>query len=170
MKITNKHEDKLITFLQKGSVSIPEVQYKMKISYRDARGLVEYAINHKWIAEYTDGIDFPTIESSFTRKDLPENVCKQTYKTLNRNDLRVLGYIGSKFSATIKEIIENLLDDEEDAEISLDKLVDLKLIFKIEEYYYCKISNESIAQIKKSEESKQHTTHFDFKKYLEEKG
>ena len=168
MKITKKKEGELIAHLRKGTISIPELQYKMNISYKDARSLIEYAAGHKWIKGCTSGNEFPVIVSSFARKDLPADICKKIFDKLGYDDLKVLYYLGRRFSATFDDILEDVDDDEDDMHDALDTLIGIKLVFKHEDYYFCKISRKSIRLIKKNEKSKKEDASLDFRKMFEE--
>ena len=168
MKITKKKEGELIAHLRKGTISIPELQYKMNISYKDARSLIEYAAGHKWIKGCTSGNEFPVIVSSFARKDLPADICKKIFDKLGYDDLKVLYYLGRRFSATFDDILEDVDDDEDDMHDALDTLMGIKLVFKHEDYYFCKISRKSIKLIKKNEKKKESDGPMDFHRLLEE--
>lgn len=168
MKMTKKKEGELIAHLRKENVSIPELQFEMKVSYKDARSLIEYATGHKWIKGCTSGNEYPVIVTNFARKDLPADICKKIYEYLGYDDLKVLYYLGKRFSATFFDILEDVDDDEDDMQDALDKLIGVKLIFKHEEYYYCKISRKSIKLIKKNEKKKESDNPMDFHRLLEE--
>ena len=113
MKMTKKKEGELIAHLRNGKVSIPELQFEMKVSYKDARSLIEYATGHKWIKGCTSGNEYPVIVTNFSRKDLPADICKKIYDSLGYDDLKVLYYLGKRFSATLLDILEDVDDDEE---------------------------------------------------------
>ena len=168
MKMTKKKEGELIAHLRKENVSIPELQFEMKVSYKDARSLIEYATGHKWIKGCTSGNEYPVIVTNFARKDLPADICKKIYEYLGYDDLKVLYYLGKRFSATLLDILEDVDDDEDDMQDALDKLIGVKLIFKHEECYYCKISRKSIKLIKKNEKKKESDNPMDFHRLLEE--
>ena len=168
MKMTKKKEGELIAHLHKENVSIPELQFEMKVSYKDARSLIEYAAGHKWIKGCTAGNEYPVIVTNFARKDLPADICKKIYEYLGYDDLKVLYYLGKRFSATLFDILEDVDDDEDDMQDALDKLIGVKLIFKHEDYYFCKISRKSIKLIKKNEKSKKEDAFLDFRKMFEE--
>lgn len=168
MKMTKKKEGELIAHLRKGNVSIPELQFEMKVSYKDARNLIEYATGHKWIKGCTSGNEYPVIVADFARKDLPADICKKIYENLGYDDLKVLYYLGKRFSATLLDILEDVDDDEDDMQDALDKLIGVKLIFKHEDYYFCKISRKSIKLIKKNEKKRDCGETVDFRKMLEE--
>jgi len=168
MKMTKKKEGELIAHLRNGKVSIPELQFEMKVSYKDARSLIEYATGHKWIKGCTSGNEYPVIVTNFSRKDLPADICKKIYDSLRYDDLKVLYYLGKRFSATLLDILEDVDDDEDDMQDALDKLIGIKLIFKHEECYYCKISRKSVRLIKKNEKNKKEDASLDFRKMFEE--
>lgn len=168
MKMTKKKEGELIAHLRKEHVSIPELQFEMKVSYKDARSLIEYATGHKWIKGCTSGNEYPVIVTNFSRKDLPADICKKIYDSLGYDDLKVLYYLGKRFSATLLDILEDVDDDEDDMQDALDKLIGIKLIFKHEEYYFCKISRKSIKLIKKNEKNEEQNSTLDFHHLLEE--
>lgn len=168
MKITKKKEGELIAHLRKGTISIPELQFEMKVSYKDARSLIEYATEHKWIKGCTLGNEYPVIVTNFSRKDLPADICKKIYENLGYDDLKVLYYLGKRFSATLHDILEDVDDDEDDMQDALDKLIGVKLIFKHEECYYCKISRKSVKLIKKNEKKKESDGPMDFHRLLGE--
>lgn len=168
MKMTKKKEGELIAHLRKENVSIPELQFEMKVSYKDARSLIEYATGHKWIKGCTSGNEYPVIVTNFARKDLPADICKKIYEYLGYDDLKVLYYLGKRFSATLLDILEDVDDDEDDMQDALDKLIGVKLIFKHEECYYCKISRKSIKLIKKNERKENNGSDLDFHKLLDE--
>lgn len=168
MKITKKKEGELIAHLRKGTVSIPELQYKMNISYKDARSLIEYAAGHKWIKGCTSGNEFSVMVSSFARKDLPADICKKIFDKLGYDDLKVLYYLGRRFSATFDDILKAVDDDEDDMHDALDTLMGIKLVFKHEDYYFCKISRKSIKLIKKNQKLTENAETMDFRKMLEE--
>ena len=128
MKMTKK-EGELIAHLRKGTVSISELQFKMNISYKDAHSLIEYATGHKWIKGCGTGNEYPVIVYNFSRKDLPADICKKIYDKLGYDDLKVLYYLGRRFSATFDDILQDVYDDEDDMQDALDKLVAVKLIF-----------------------------------------
>lgn len=140
----------------------------MNISYKDARSLIEYAAGHKWIKGCTSSNEFPVIVSSFARKDLPADICKKIFDKLGYDDLKVLYYLGRRFSATFDDILEDVDDDEDDMHDALDTLIGIKLVFKHEDYYFCKISRKSIRLIKKNEKSKKEDASLDFRKMFEE--
>lgn len=140
----------------------------MKVSYKDARSLIEYATEHKWIKGCTSGNEYPVIVTNFARKDLPADICKKIYEYLGYDDLKVLYYLGKRFSATLLDILEDVDDDEDDMQDALDKLIGVKLIFKHEEFYYCKISRKSIRLIKKNEKKKDSDNPMDFHRLFEE--
>lgn len=168
MKMTKKKEGELIAHLHKGTVSIPELQFEMKVSYKDARSLIEYATGHKWIKGCTSGNEYPVIVTNFSRKDLPEDICKKIYDSLGYDDLKVLYYLGKRFSATLLDILEDVDDDEDDMQDALDKLIGIKLIFKHEEHYYCKISKKSIRLIKRNDKKDNQDGPLDIHALLEE--
>lgn len=168
MKMTKKKEGELIAHLRKGNVSIPELQFEMKVSYKDARSLIEYATGHKWIKGCTSGNEYPVIVTDFARKDFPADICKKIYENLGYYDLKVLYYLGKRFSATLLDILEDVDDDEDDMQDALDKLIGVKLIFKHEECYYCKISRKSVRLIKKNEKTKENTEPIDIHQLLGE--
>lgn len=168
MKMTKKKEGALIAHLRKGNISIPELQFEMKVSYKDARSLIEYATGHKWIKECTSGNEYPVIVTNFARKDLPADICKKIYEYLGYDDLKVLYYLGKRFSATLLDILEDVDDDEDDMLDALDTLMGIKLVFKHEDYYFCKISRKSIKLIKKNEKKKAIGNPMDFHRRLEE--
>ena len=140
----------------------------MKVSYKDARSLIEYATGHKWIKGCTSGNEYPVIVTNFARKDLPADICKKIYEHLGYDDLKVLYYLGKRFSATLLDILEDVDDDEDDMQDALDKLIGVKLIFKHEDYYFCKISKKSIKLIKKNEKKNEQNSPLDFHKLLGE--
>ena len=150
MKITKKKEAELIAHLSKGYVSVPELQIEMNVSYKEARSLLDYAIEHKWIKGRSSGNKYLVIASDFARKDLPTDTCKKIYTKLGYDDLKVLFYLGKRFSATLLDILENVDDEEEDMRNALNKLLGARLIFKHEESYYCKISRKSIKLIQQN--------------------
>ena len=166
MKITKKTEAELIAHLQKSTISIPELQFEMKVTYKDAKSLIEYAAGHKWIDECTYGNEYPIIVTTFERKDLPEDVCKKIYETLGYAALKLLYYLGNRFSATFDDILQNVDDNDYYIEGALDKLLDIKLIFKHENYYFCKISKKSIKLIKKNEKKKESDDSIAFRKHF----
>lgn len=168
MKITKKKEGELIAHLRKGTVSIPELQYEMNISYKDAHSLIEYATGHKWIKGCGSSNEYPVIVSNFARKDLPADICKKIFDKLGYDDLKVLYYLGRRFSATFDDILEDVDDDETDMHDALDMLMGIKLVFRHEECYFCKISRKSIKLIKKNEKNKKEDTSLDFRKMFEE--
>lgn len=168
MKMTKKKEGELIAHLRKGNVSIPELQFEMKVSYKDARSLIEYATGYKWIKGCTSGNEYPVIVTNFARKDLPADICKKIYEYLGYEDLKVLYYLGKRFSATLLDILADVDDDEDDMQDALDKLIGVKLIFKHEDYYFCKISRKSIKLIKKNEKKNEQNSPLDFHKLLGE--
>lgn len=163
-----KKEGELIAHLLNGKVSIPELQFVMKVSYKDARSLIEYATGHKWIKGCTSGNEYPVIVTNFSRKDLPADICKKIYDSLGYDDLKVLYYLGKRFSATLLDILEDVDDDEDDMQDALDKPIGIKLIFKHDDYYFCKISRKSIKLIKKSEKKDEQDSPLDFHKLLGE--
>ena len=167
MKMTKK-EGELIAHLRKGTISIPELQFEMKVSYKDARSLIEYATEHKWIKGCTSGNEYPVIVTNFSRKDLPADICKKIYDSLGYDDLKVLYYLGKRFSVTLLDILEDVDDDEDDMQDALDELIGIKLIFQHEECYYCKISRKSVRLIKKNEKARDCDDTVDFRKMLEE--
>lgn len=122
----------------------------MNISYKEARSLIEYAAGHMWIKGCALGNEFPVIVSSFTRKDLPADICKRIHDRLGDDDLKVLCYLGQRFSATFDDILEDVDDNEDDMQDALDTLMGVNLVFKHEDCYYCKISRKSIKLIKKN--------------------
>lgn len=140
----------------------------MKVSYKDARSLIDYAAGHKWIKGCTSGNEYPIIVTNFARKDLPADIFKKIHECLGYDDLKVLYYLGRRFSATFDDILENVDDDEDDMQAALDRLTGVKLIFKHDNYYFCKISRKSIKLIKKNEKSKKHERSIDVHKLLEE--
>lgn len=168
MKMTKKKEGELIAHLRKGNVSIPELQFEMKVSYKDARSLIEYATGHKWIKGYTSGNEYPVIVTNFARKDLPADICKKIFDMLGYDDLKVLYYLGRRFSATFDDILDDVDDDKDDMHDALDTLMGIKLVFKHEEYYYCKISRKSIKLIKKNDQKKESAESMDIHRLLEE--
>ena len=151
MKMTRKMEGELIAHLRKGNVSIPELQFEMQMSYKDARSLIEYATRCKWIKDCASGNEYPVIVTDFSRKNLPVDICKRIYDELGYDDLKVLYYLGKHFNATLLDILENVDDDEDDMQDALDKLMDINLIFKHESCYYCMLSRKSIGLIEKNE-------------------
>lgn len=170
MKMTKKKEGELIAHLCKGNVSIPELQFEMKVSYKDARSLIEYATGYEWIKGCSSGNEYPVIVTDFARKDLPADVCKKIYEKLGYDDLKVLYYLGRRFNATLLDILEKVDDNESDMQDALDKLISVKLIFKHEDCYYCKISRKSIKLIRKNEKKMKSDEIVDFNSLLEELG
>jgi len=154
MTVTQKRESALIARLQKGFVTIPDLQIELNLAYREARSLIEYATKRKWIAECESGNQFPTVTSDFARKNLPKDVCDLVYDELDSDDLRVLYFLGRRFSATFADILEHVDDDEGDMRAALDVLLCVGLIFKHDSHYYCKISRRTISAIKKCEKTK----------------
>ena len=151
MKITKETERELIAHLKKGSVSIPELQLDMKLSYKEARSLIEYATDHIWIGDCEEGNEYPAISKRFTHKTVPKSVCKSIYDTLDTDDLKVLCYIDHNFSATLTDILNNVDDDKEDMRSALNSLMDKALIFKNENNYYCRLSRKAVKLIKQGE-------------------
>ncbi len=154
MTVTQKKEGVLIAHLQKGFVTIPELQIELKLTYKEARSLIEYATKRKWIAECESGNQFPTVTSSFARKDLPADVCDLVYDELDGDDLKVLYFLGRRFSATFADILKHVDDDEGDMWAALDVLLRVGLIFRHGSHYYCKISRRAISAIKKRGKAK----------------
>lgn len=108
------------------------------------------------------------IVTNFSRKDLPADICKKIFDTLGYDDLKVLYYLGRRFSATFDDILEDVDDDEDDMHDALDTLMGIKLVFKHENYYFCKISRKSIKLIKKNEKKKESDGPMDFHRLLKE--
>ena len=151
MKMTPKREDELIAHLRRKTISIPELQSAMNISYGEARGLIEYAMLNNWIKKCRFGNEFPIIETDFERKNLDADACKEIYDKLGYDSLKVLYYLGTRFKANLKNVLENVDDDKRDMEIALDQLLAENLIIKHEGDYYCTVSKKSIKLIRKIE-------------------
>ena len=79
MTITKKVADELIAHLQRPTISIPELQEEMVISYREAHSLIEFAIKRMWLNPQAEGIDYQTVPSAFIPKSLNAEQCKKVY-------------------------------------------------------------------------------------------
>ena len=157
----------LIEHLLSETISIPQLQYEMNIPYKDARSLVEYAICHKWVSEHVSGNEYHIIVSKFTRKELAEDISQKIFTKLNYDDIKVLDYIGSCFVVSYKDILNDVDNDEETVLSALNKLVYMKLIFKHEHWYYCRITKRSIKLIKKNLKKRKKNGPLNFNKLLE---
>ena len=115
-----------------------------------------FAVLRKSLRIFVPDNEFPVIVSSFARKDLPADICKKIFDKLGYDDLKVLYYLGRRFSATFDDILEDVDDDEDDMHDALNTLMGIKLVFKHEDYYFCKISRKSIKLTKKNERRKEH--------------
>lgn len=166
MKITEKKEGELIAHLRKGHVSIPQIQYEMQISYKDAHALIDYAIKREWLKECEVGNEYPTMVSKFLHKELPPDACEFLYDELGYDDLKVLYYLEKNFSATLQEILSNVDHNEDDMREALDNLLNLKVIFEQDNQYYCSLSKKSVTQIKKIEEKEDNEISLDFEEVM----
>ncbi len=148
MQMTPSKESELIARLHRETVSIPDLQLELELSYKDACSLLDYAAKRQWIAECRGGIDYPVITNRFTLKDLPANVCEKLYDDLEYDDLQVLYYLGDRFSATFQDILSDVDHDSDDMSNAINNLLAAGLIFKHEDHYYCKISKQAVDTVK----------------------
>lgn len=150
MKITQRTEGDLILRLQKGSVSVPMLQLEMNVSYKDAKSLIQYALNLNWLGACDSGNEYPVITKDFMRKNLSAEVCKKVYDALEYDDLKLLCYFESHFSATFADILNEVDEDAGDMQSAVATLIGLQIVFKIEDYYFCTLSAKSIKKIQEA--------------------
>ena len=148
MSITKKTADEFLSHLQVPSVSIPDIQEEMGISYRDARNLIEYAIKRRWVFPCTEGNEYKTNPSAFNPKSLTPTQCQKFYDELSGDALNVLYYFAKNNSATFDDILENVDDDDDDMHDAIETLIASHILVECSGNYYCNISTKSIEKIK----------------------
>ncbi len=151
MNMNKRIENKLISLLDDTSISIPTLQLKMKLSYRDAAYLLQYAIGQGWVDKVPEGIDYPILTKELRRRELSEEACKKVNSVLDFDALRVLCYLGKNVGATLNDILADVDHDREDMLNALHDLIMSRLVFEVEQTYFCRISQSSTQMIKKNE-------------------
>lgn len=153
MTITKKVADELIAHLQRPTISIPELQEEMVISYREAHSLIEFAIKRMWLNPQAEGIDYQTVPSAFIPKSLNAEQCKKVYDILGIDELKVLFYFVKNKAPSFQDIIKDVDDDEDDMHDAIDTLIASNILVEFSGTYYCNISNKSIKKIKECQKN-----------------
>lgn len=148
MSITKKTADEFLSHLQIPSVSIPDIQEEMGISYRDAHGLIEYAVKRRWLLPCIEGNEYKTNPSAFKPKSLTPTQCQKIYDELSGDALNVLYYFAKNDSAMFDDILENVDDNDDDMHDAIETLITSHILVECCGNYYCNIAAKSIEKIR----------------------
>lgn len=158
MRLTQDTEKELITQLSNGKISVPELQLGMKLSYKDARALIDYALAQKWIENCHFGNEFTVIATDFTRKDITEEECKSILETHRHFEIRILNCLGRIFSAKFSDILGNVPSIENELKNALNALVRADLVVEHQKIYYCKLTKKSVEMLMERDASSESIT------------
>ncbi len=151
MKITKDLEYKLIELLKKKTISIPEIQQGIALSYHEARILTEYAAAQKWIGECDEENRFPVTAKDFSPVKLTASATRMIRESISYDGKKVIRYAADHHCLCLADLLRDVDSDSDDMTDALDELIGYGLIFRLGAWYYCRIAPQSAVLLERSD-------------------